>query len=219
MSSANPADEYNCDLILSTGSNCRPAINLKLNNLREFSSPLDYMMNYSLDTVIHLFRDGFKDFFSEYEIDSETPKGAVGMRRVNDTKNHIVSIHHFPEDVPMDESYPLFIEKMSARAERLEHYLQAASRIVLVSDRTDPKEDMCDFLRAFSGIYPHLNIRLINMRHDENAPYDSYRQESVFAEDSLSYIEYIFNDTDHGMDGNTSVWSQILSNYVITSCV
>ncbi len=219
MNLTNPADEYYCDLILSIGSNCRPAINLKLNGLRKFSAPLDYMMNYSLDTVIHLFRDGFKDFFSEYEIDSETPKGAVGMRRVNDTKNHIVSIHHFPEDVLMDESYPLFIEKMSARAERLEHYLQTASGIVLISDRTNPREDMTEFLRTFSDLYTHLNIRLINTRHDENAPYDSYRQEPVFSDGGLSYIEYIFNDTDHGLDGNAFVWSKILSNYVIAPCV
>ena len=127
-----------------------------------------------------------------------------------------LSIHHFPEDVLMDESYPLFIEKMSARAERLEHYLQTASGIVLISDRTNPREDMTEFLRTFSDLYTHLNIRLINTRHDENAPYDSYRQEPVFSDGGLSYIEYIFNDTDHGLDGNVFVWSKILSNYVIS---
>ena len=209
-------DNYYCDFILSIGPHCRPAINLRINHLREFSSPLDWMMSYSLNTVIHLFKDNFNDFFSTYEVDIENPKGATGMLRVNDTNNHIVSIHHFPESMGVNSSYPQFREKMNARAKRLTTCLQNASYIVLISDRTDSNEDMITFLRSFSEIYPNLKIRLINMRHDEKMPYDTYRQELIFHNDLLSYIEYTLNDTEQGVRiaaGNTFVWSKILSKY------
>ena len=173
-------------------------------------------MSYSLDTVLHLFRNKYNDFFQNYEVDNDNPKGATGMLRVNDTYNHIVSIHHFPEGMWLNSSYPHFTEKMNARAERLEARLQSASNIVLISDRTDSKDDMSAFLRMFSDIYPHLKIRLINMRHDEKTPYDSFKDELIFDDGTLSYVEYILNDTAQGVripEGNTFVWSKILSKY------
>ena len=39
------------DIILSLGIACRPAEQLRINKLRFLSSPLDWMMSYSLETV------------------------------------------------------------------------------------------------------------------------------------------------------------------------
>jgi hypothetical protein len=210
------ADESFCDLILSIGPSCRPAINLRSNHLREFSSPLDWVGAYSLDTVLHLFRVKFNDFFTEYEVDRENPQGAPGKLRVWDTKNHIRTIHHIPENMWLSSSYPQFKEKMNTRAARLEARLQSASSIILVSEYTESKDDMSAFLRSFSDIYPHLKIKLINMRNDEEMPYDEFRQEVIFDDGILSYVEYILNDTEQGVEkaaGNTFVWSKILSKY------
>lgn len=210
------ADEFFCDFLLSIGPNCRPAINLRSNHLRDFSSPLDWVGAYSLDTALHLFREKFNDFFTEFEVDRENPKGATGKLRVWDTKNHILTIHHIPENEWLSSSYPQFKEKMNTRAARLEARLQSASGIVFVSARTESKDDMRTFLRSFSDIYPHLKIRLINMRNDEEMPYDDFRQEVVFDDGILSYVEYILNDTEQGVEkpeGNTFVWSKILSKY------
>ena len=119
---------------------------------------------YSLDTVLHLFREKFNDFFTEYEVDRENPKGAAGMLRVWDTKNHIRTIHHIPDNMWLSSSYPQFKEKMNTRAARLETRLQSASSIILVSERTESKDEMSAFLKSFSDIYPHLKIKLINLR-------------------------------------------------------
>lgn len=212
-------DAYFCDFILSIGPHCGPAINLRSNHLRSFSAPLDWMMEYSLDTVLHLFEEGFNDFFSQYEIDKDNPEGATGMLRVNDTLNHIVSIHHFPEDMRMDSSYPQFIEKMYERKNRLEALLQNASGIVLMAERTDAREDLLSFLRSFYSLYTHLRIRLINMRYDESMAYNTYKQEMIFEDNKLSYIECLFNDTKQGIrvpESYAFVWSQILSEYNIS---
>jgi len=213
---ADRQDAYICDFILSIGVHCGPAINLRSNHLRSFSAPLDWMMEYSLDTVLHLFKEGFNDFFSQYEIDQDNPEGAVGMLRVNDTRNHIVSIHHFPKDMRMDSSYPRFIDKMNARKNRLESLLQNASSICLMADRSDTREDLLSFLRSFSNLYPHLRIRLVNMRYDESMAYKTYKKETIFDDHRLSYIEYLFNDAHQGvreLESYAFVWSQILSEY------
>lgn len=207
-------DEYFCDFILSIGSDCGPALNLRFNSMRYFSAPLDWMMDYSLSTVLHLFKDGFNDFFSQYEIDKNDPEGSMGMLRVNDTLNHIVSIHHFPGNMSIDSYYPQFIEKMNSRKDRLEALLHNASGIVLAAERTDPKEDLLSFLRSFSKLYPHLRIRLINLRFDENMSYNTYKQETVFDDNILSYIDYTYNTTQHGVriqEDYFAIWSRILS--------
>lgn len=51
------------DIILSLGIACRPAEQLRINKLRFLSSPLDWMMSYSLETAAHLFKTKFETFF------------------------------------------------------------------------------------------------------------------------------------------------------------
>ncbi len=209
-------DSYYCDFMLSIGPECRPAMNLRSNHLRDFSSPLDWMMSYSLDTVLHLFRTGFNDFFAEYEVD-KNKKGANGMLRVTDVQNNIVSIHFFPERAWMSVTYPIFIERMSARAKRLDQLLQNASCIVLVGDRTESRELIWDFLKSFSSIYPHLKLRLINIRNDERISYEGYEVDAFYEKENLSYFDYSVNDTQQGIivpEGNSFVWTQILSKYI-----
>ena len=48
-------EQFNLNFILSLGEACRPADALNRNNLRYFSSPFDWMMNYDLDTIYNFF--------------------------------------------------------------------------------------------------------------------------------------------------------------------
>ena len=59
----------NFGVIFSIGSACKPAYQLKCNHLRPFAAPLDYQMEYSLRTVLHLFQTKFEDFFLNIEED------------------------------------------------------------------------------------------------------------------------------------------------------
>lgn len=212
--------KYQCDFMLSIGPICSPATNMRKNNLRDFSSPLDWMYGYSLETVLHLFKTSFNDFFSEYKVDNSSPCENPGMLKVIDTKNNIISIHHFPENVPISESYTSFIAKKNLRVKRMELLLSNASSIVLVSNRNETKEDLNKFLVLFSKLYPNLKIRLINIRHDSNMPYDSYKEDVIYENSNLSYVEYYLNDTQQGIrivGGNSYIWTKILSNYITNS--
>jgi len=50
----NRENIYN--IFISVGSACKPAYHLRASGLRYCASPLDWMMRYSLETVIHLFK-------------------------------------------------------------------------------------------------------------------------------------------------------------------
>ncbi len=210
-------EKYNCDFLISIGESCRPAGNLYYEGLRFFSSPLDWMMDYSLDTALHLFRTGFIDFFEQYELDVDNPISDTGNLKVHDTKNIITSIHDFPKEEPLDSSYPEFKEKMHRRVKRLESKLMDAKSIVLLSGRNDSVEELTDFLMSFSSIYSHLTIRLVNIRDTKDMPYDTFEERIILKDNNLSYIEYAVNDSGKGLQwrGNKDMWSVILSKYSV----
>ncbi|EKL1657414.1 hypothetical protein PQX17_000995, partial [Campylobacter upsaliensis] len=60
-------DKIEVDLVLSVGYSCRTAYRMKEFNLRQESSPLDWMISYSLDDVYNLMINDFKTFFLKYE--------------------------------------------------------------------------------------------------------------------------------------------------------
>ena len=201
--------------MLSIGPACRPAMNMRWNALRSFSSPLDWMMGYSLDTILHLFQCEFKDFFRYYHVDSEK-NGATGKRWVEDIQNIIISIHHFPIECDVDVVYPEFKEKMLGRAKFLIEKIDSSERIILVGNRPETQNEILYFLESFSAMYPQKTVRLINIRQDDSLSYDEYRECVVADKSNISYVEYLVNDTDHGVfkpEGNTFVWSKVLSKY------
>ena len=208
-------DVFVCDFLLSIGKHCRPAIQLRKNDLRLFSSPLDWMGGYTLDIAIMLYKTNFKSFFEKYKVD-ENKFATSNTFYVIDTKNSIFSIHHFKKDKDINETYTEFKSTMKKRANRLKDYLEASKDLVLVAERDETRDEMLNFLKSFSTIYSHLNIRLISFIHDGNIDFLSFKEQKVFDNGKLSYIEYSLNDTMEGkesVNGNDFVWNKILSNY------
>jgi len=85
----NIQTEFAFDMILSVGNDCRPAYYLKKNNLRHYKNPLDWVGYYSLDTVIHLYKTKFNDFFTDLIEDKQQySNGYI------DGKNNILFVHY-----------------------------------------------------------------------------------------------------------------------------
>lgn len=84
------------DLFLPIGPDCRVALYLQRFGLRYCAFPLDWQLDYSLGTVLHLLQSGFKDFFREIEY--KGIEEVSGKIRVLDKRNCITNIHHFPPD-------------------------------------------------------------------------------------------------------------------------
>lgn len=206
------------DLYISMGYMCRTAYYLKMHDLRIESYPLDWMYGYSLDTVIHLFKTKFEDFFAEIEDESSDWDGHC--RKVRDTKNNIVSIHHFPWDKEAMQMQKEFLEKMKRRFKSMDDKLSKAKRVVLLSNREDSIDKLQYILKEFSNIYPHLEIKLINIRNNEEMDTDSCDKKTYVVNEKLSIEEYSFNDAyDTYIQekavwrGNADAWRGVLKNY------
>ena len=206
------------DLYVSVGDSCRPAFHLRKHDLRIEAYPLDWMTRYSLDTVIHLFETKFEDFFVETVDESTEPFRR--WRKVRDTKNNIISVHHFPWAEDIEQSKIEFRDKMKKRFKRLDDNMNNAKRVVLLCYRTDSVDKLQCFLKKISSLYPHLEIKLINMRNNPEMDVNEYEKRMYVAGDGLFIEDYSFNDTfnpdvvKHGeFAGNAPIWNDVLKKY------
>lgn len=209
------------DLIFSIGPACRPAYHLRQHFLRAFSCPLDYQMRYSLNTVLHLFETSFSDFFSEITEDP-IEKGAHNNRRVIDTKNSIISLHHFDRDIPLAAAQKQFQATMVKRFHILHDAILHAKTVGLICNRSDSLEELTAFLKSFGALYPDQHFILINIRNDESAA--SIQKTEHHLNHCLTIFEYTGCD-QHPKDndyerlywiGNPALWNKVLKNDTLT---
>lgn len=205
-------DKICVDCIFSLGIACRPSGYLRDFNLRFQAAPLDWMSSYSLDTAAYLFETKFSDFFAE--IEEVSGKTDAGYRSVNDTKNHISSIHHFKNDAPLLEEQKRFREKMLNRANKVDEILKNSSSIAFICDRSKATpEELISFLTRFDKIYPNKKIILINIK---NSNIQDIKKDVLFENDNLKIIQFSFNDQPSSGDssdawkGNKEIWSTII---------
>jgi hypothetical protein len=165
------------------------------------------MMSYSLDTVIHLYKSKFNDFFSEFAED-EQKSLEYRCRWFTDTKNSIVSQHY----AGLEKDNGAFRKKMKKRFERLDRVLANAKRICFLSCRNDNISILRNFLKRMGEMYCG-EITYINIRHgkEQESPI-KYREE---ISEKLILIEYKFNDIHPKGDNlktNGEAWT---GNYII----
>lgn len=155
--------ELEVDLILSAGDACRAAFYLQKHRLRDFSSPLDWMMCYTLKDMRALIENNFKDFFK----DNEELYINGDMRVVKDRQNGMISMHAFPANVSIKEYYPEFKQAIQRRAQRLIEKIKNSKNIAFLCTRTESITEFKDFLRFMYAFHP-ANYTLINVRHNES---------------------------------------------------
>ncbi len=210
--------EVNC--IFSIGNACRPCYYLKKYNLRVQSAPLDWMMQYSLNTVIHLLETQFVDFFEEIEV---MPNKHCGNNLyVKDIKNNIISIHHFRKDADLQESRVAFRDKMLDRAKKTNEILNKSSSIGLICNRKNAtKEELIDFAIKFSEIYPDKKISLVNV---VDSDIKSVEKETLFENENLKIIQFSFKDYPPSDDkekhpvwqGNYNAWDLVIKSFKVS---
>ena len=89
-------ETINVDFVVGLGEACRTAEALKINNLRYFSSPFDWMIIYRLDKVINLLEkiaNGCKpDFFVECSEDKNYAQGIYNG--IVDNRNMMMTVRN-----------------------------------------------------------------------------------------------------------------------------
>lgn len=146
------------DIILSVGGACRPAYYLKKHGLRLCANPLDWMMSYSLDTVVHLYRTKFDDFFMDFTEDNEKSL-EHNCHWYVDNRNKIISMHY--DNVKNENE--IFRKMMRDRFEKINKLLLSANRICFISCRNDDINILKNFLiemgKLYFGKITYINIR------------------------------------------------------------
>lgn len=204
------------DFVMSVGPACRPAQQLKEAGLRFTSAPMDWMELYPLSTVTHLFQTEFTDFFTE--IRDVSPDLDRKNRRVEDVKNTITSIHHFPTKKSLTAGQKEMRRTMLKRYHRIDKLLRRAQRVCLVGNRDDSTEDLLSFLSSFREIYPQAEWFMVNIRNRDE---DQYYVNSFSSNHTVLYEVCFHDEHPDGPDidinplawhGNTPRWQQALSH-------
>ncbi|KUP24634.1 DUF1796 family putative cysteine peptidase [Paenibacillus sp. DMB5] len=125
------------DLIVSLGSSCAPAINLRRYGLRKFSMPLDWMISASLSDVTRLIKSRFNRFMAFENLSRldethfylndgnpvyDNPDGQSLSKSyfIRDSEYNIISAHDFPiiPNVDWRSFYPAYRQKLDRRITR-----------------------------------------------------------------------------------------------------
>ena len=197
------------DIILSVGAECRPAYYLKKYDLRVCKNPLDWM-SCSLDTVVHLHRTKFNDFFVDFVEDKQRSLEMNNPCYI-DIKNNILAIH----EAETGRNNREFRKKTADRFEILNSILLNANKICFISARNESMDVFKNFLKSMAEQYSG-NMTYINIRNNESFADVSYtKRHKEKTSKKMELIEYEFYDIHPDGDDskiNTDAWT---GNYVV----
>ncbi|AIQ46732.1 hypothetical protein R70723_13270 [Paenibacillus sp. FSL R7-0273] len=139
------------DLIISLGSSCSPAINMRRYGLRRFAMPLDWMISSSLGDVNRLLSSRFNRFMAlenlsrleetHFFLNDGNPvyddpaRGSLSQSHfIRDSMYNIISAHDFPliPNVDWRAFYPAYRQKLDRRITRFWASLMASSSILFI---------------------------------------------------------------------------------------
>ncbi|MBW5447672.1 hypothetical protein GE107_16580 [Cohnella sp. CFH 77786] len=129
------------DLILSMGYNCQPAFQLRANQVRSFTGPVDWVITNSIPNLIQLLDNGFKDYM---KLENLQIIGSIyGHYSAEDVATGTLSFHDFP--VPADQSrridnYPEFRQQLDRRIERFYERARSSRKALYVRERASLPE-------------------------------------------------------------------------------
>lgn len=196
------------DFAFSIGNDCACAKYLRDHNLRYLSSPLDWMFDYSLKTVNHLFKTEFKDFFKQIKVNSK--KVLNSYIYVYDTKNHIESHNHYRKNVPFKKERERVDGMMKKRINCTLNEIKKAKSIAIISHRNNSEEEFIEFIKEFSKTYPNKKIYLINVKNGES---ETPEKKIIYNKDNLIIIEYKFLNNGKKYPqwyGNPNGWAEVM---------
>lgn len=145
------------DFVISAGAECRAAYYTKRLNMRKFSSPCDWMKNYTLNDYLHILKTGGEEMFKCAHFD-HSKNGAV------DEQNGMISLHDFTANIPLDHQLPAFYEKMRRRTRNTIEKINQSHAVGIVMFRTTLYQEIIHFAESLCELFPHTSFHILNMR-------------------------------------------------------
>ncbi len=201
------------DLVFSIGPTCRVAYYLQLSNLRTYAYPFDWL-GTNLKIIISLFKSDFKLFLNNYQ-DISDEWHVPGFKNIKDN-NGIIIAHHIKDDIEIEEAITNCKKLMTKRYRRLKEHLKLASNIAIVTNQNVNLEELKNFLKTFSDLFPNKKITLVNIKSNKK---EKQRLE-INLSHNLKIMEYYFNDVNKDGDikdinpnfwlGNEAKWLEVM---------
>lgn len=211
-------DKIEADLVLSVGYSCRTAHRMREFNLREVSSPLDWMVHYSLNDACDLMINDFKTFFLEYENQGVHEGGAL---QVMDKKTKMISIHHFAPNEDLDTQVINYRTLSIQRWEKIKAKIDSAKRIAIIYSGAFDREIFERFLNKFSSHFGEEKlIDFINVDEDKSKAFNELKITQYKLNSNINIIHYLGNDypilDEDIWVGNSFLWNEVMKNIELT---
>ena len=203
------------DFVISCGAACRPAHYAQKLCLRKFSSPCDWMMNYSLRHFVEILSTEGKFMFQNVIYDEVN-------KWVCDTDNGMISMHDFHYNQPLETQLPAFYEKMVRRTKKTIKQISQSRRVGIIMNRKIEKEELIDFANSMRLLFPDCYFYIVNV--NDKPSQKTLKTEYIIQAEKYTITEISFNDAhENGREkqsnpsfwlGNVRVWEKLmLSNF------
>lgn len=162
------------DLVVSIGEACSCATNLKINHLRKFSGPFDWLYGANLTKRIDYLLSDFEACFNREDFEFIDNGYRLADIYVN-KKTGIVYNHDFPKGEQFSKVFPKVKEKYQRRISRVLSALKNDKQVLLVylelpnvagfESRGIGTNEIIACAKKLSNKYP--NVDLLYIRHNE----------------------------------------------------
>ena len=186
--------DVSADVVIPLGKECRAAYYATQAGLRRFASPLDWITSPSLYEVWKLYENNFEHFFDNCSGDTcEQPTG-LPHRDITDTPTGMFAPHIFSGLIPFSEARRKALEIICRRWKRQDEIMRKAQRILFLTYRDNPIEEIESFARKMHAKYGNTIIMVVA----RNSP-EKWRLKRRKL-DGIEILEYFFKDVHPGGD-------------------
>ena len=120
------------DLVFSLGAACSCAQTLIGANLRQFSSPFDWLFGSDFSGRCEILSSNFQRFLEEKDLTYSYSERSVSCDAYYNNYNSLTFNHDFETKKELKETYPAVKEKYDRRINRLLQKIQKANSILIV---------------------------------------------------------------------------------------
>lgn len=165
--------KYDC--IFSIGEACLCAGILAKLELRNFSSPFDWLYGATLEERIQIFLNDFADYINKEDLEK------IGQRDMPEPcdiyynhRNKITFNHDFPLGGDLNLTYPKIKEKYDRRIKKLLTTIKASKQVLIVymelpkTAHKISKQTLQEQLNLINNKFPDTQIDMLYIAHNEN---------------------------------------------------
>ncbi|MGZ9586209.1 DUF1796 family putative cysteine peptidase [Paenibacillus marinisediminis] len=153
--------------ILSIGSSCQTAYQLKENQLRKFSGPIDWFVMNDLSKLNLLLENKFVDFMSMNNITDEGIHDEH-HRRIRDVKYDCLSVHDFSSETPWVEQYSQFKEMVSRRILRFYNVIEESNSLLFVRTQAYERAEIIRLCENLNKLHHNYKLLIVNYTVEQN---------------------------------------------------